>query len=194
MGHRWTPIKGNKKLVRFLIGANRCPIGGKFFLGFKCPPIVSTVSLILASASVCACRTISTSSIKNRPSIGSKLSPKITWSMPADRSKCSMRFSSNTKVIQHGVSMYFGSADKLNREHLNRLKNLVKRTGTPFLSDHLCWGSVDGTYTHDLLADAIHFRGRQNHRAADHARRAIFSRCPSASKMSAAMPSITFRK
>jgi uncharacterized protein len=22
---------------------------------------------------------------------------------------------------------------------------------TPWLSDHLCWGSVDGTYTHDLL-------------------------------------------
>src|SRR5450432_1359456 len=55
------------------------------------------------------------------------------------------------KIVQHGVSMYFGSADPLNREHLNRLKSLVKRTGTKFLSDHLCWGSVDGTYTHDLL-------------------------------------------
>src|SRR5882724_7076867 len=55
------------------------------------------------------------------------------------------------KIIQHGVSMYFGSADPLNREHLKRLKSLVKRTKTPFLSDHLCWGSVDGTYTHDLL-------------------------------------------
>jgi uncharacterized protein (UPF0276 family) len=55
------------------------------------------------------------------------------------------------KVVQHGVSMYFGSADRLNREHLKRLKNLVKRTKTPFLSDHLCWGSVDGTYSHDLL-------------------------------------------
>src|SRR5665213_306257 len=55
------------------------------------------------------------------------------------------------KVVQHGVSMYFGSTDRLNREHLNRLKRLVKRTKTPFLSDHLCWGSVDGTYSHDLL-------------------------------------------
>ena len=55
------------------------------------------------------------------------------------------------KVVQHGVSMYFGSTDRLNREHLKRLKALVKRTKTPFLSDHLCWGSVDGTYTHDLL-------------------------------------------
>jgi hypothetical protein len=55
------------------------------------------------------------------------------------------------KVVQHGVSMYFGSTQPLNREHLNRLKTLVRRTGTPWLSDHLCWGSVDGRYTHDLL-------------------------------------------
>jgi uncharacterized protein len=55
------------------------------------------------------------------------------------------------KVVQHGVSMYFGSTDRLNREHLRRLKALVQRTKTPFLSDHLCWGSVDGTYSHDLL-------------------------------------------
>jgi uncharacterized protein len=55
------------------------------------------------------------------------------------------------RVVQHGVSMYFGSAEPLNREHLRRLKALVKRTKTPWLTDHLCWGSVDGRYTHDLL-------------------------------------------
>ncbi len=55
------------------------------------------------------------------------------------------------RVVQHGVSMYFGSVDPLNREHLKRLKALVRRTSTPWLSDHLCWGSVDGQYTHDLL-------------------------------------------
>ncbi|MGZ4787851.1 MAG: MNIO family bufferin maturase [Terriglobales bacterium] len=55
------------------------------------------------------------------------------------------------KVVQHGVSMYFGSVEPLNPEHLTRLKKLVKRTNTPWLSDHLCWGSVDGTYSHDLL-------------------------------------------
>jgi uncharacterized protein (UPF0276 family) len=32
-----------------------------------------------------------------------------------------------------------------------RLKDLIKRTKTPWLTDHLCWGSVDGRYTHDLL-------------------------------------------
>ncbi len=55
------------------------------------------------------------------------------------------------RVVQHGVSLYFGSADRLNRDHLRRLKTLTRRTNTPWLSDHLCWGSVDGTYSHDLL-------------------------------------------
>ncbi len=55
------------------------------------------------------------------------------------------------RVVQHGVSMYFGNATRPNREHLKKLKTLTKRTGTPWISDHLCWGSVDGRYTHDLL-------------------------------------------
>jgi uncharacterized protein (UPF0276 family) len=55
------------------------------------------------------------------------------------------------RVVQHGVSMYFGSVEPLNREHLTKLKRLIQRTNTPWLSDHLCWGSVDGTYSHDLL-------------------------------------------
>ena len=55
------------------------------------------------------------------------------------------------RVVQHGVGLYLGSTDGVDRNHLRRLKKLVKRTNTPFLSDHLCWGSIDGTYTHDLL-------------------------------------------
>ncbi len=55
------------------------------------------------------------------------------------------------RVVQHGVSLYFGSAQRLNGDHLRRLKALTRRTGTPWVSDHLCWGSVDGTYSHDLL-------------------------------------------
>ena len=55
------------------------------------------------------------------------------------------------QVVQHGVSMYFGSASDPDPAHLKRLKMLVRRTKTPWLSDHLCWGSVDGRYTHDLL-------------------------------------------
>lgn len=66
------------------------------------------------------------------------------------------------QVVQHGVSMYFGSADPLDREHLTKLKRLVKRTKTPWLSDHLCWGSVDGTYSHDLLPMPYTFAAAKN--------------------------------
>ncbi|MBI4904025.1 MAG: DUF692 domain-containing protein [Acidobacteria bacterium] len=55
------------------------------------------------------------------------------------------------RVIQHGVSLYFGSSGPLNRTHLRDLKQLIKRTRTPWVTDHLCWGSIDGRYTHDLL-------------------------------------------
>src|SRR5258708_11195412 len=55
------------------------------------------------------------------------------------------------KVVQHGVSMYFGSAEKPNREHLRRLKELGKKTKTPSLSDHLCWGSGEGRYPHAFM-------------------------------------------
>jgi hypothetical protein len=30
------------------------------------------------------------------------------------------------RVVQHGVSMYFGSAQPLNRDHLKRIKDLTK--------------------------------------------------------------------
>jgi len=66
------------------------------------------------------------------------------------------------RVIQHGVSLYFGSTDPIDRAQLRRLKDLVKRTKTPFLSDHLCLGSVDGTYTHDLLPMPYTFAAAKN--------------------------------
>lgn len=55
------------------------------------------------------------------------------------------------QVIQHGVALYFGSTEKYDRSQLLKLKKLLGRTKTPFLTDHLCWGSVDGKFTHDLL-------------------------------------------
>jgi uncharacterized protein (UPF0276 family) len=54
-------------------------------------------------------------------------------------------------VVQHGVSLYFGSLDPIDKRQLAALKKLAERTRTPFLSDHLCWGSFDGSYSHDLL-------------------------------------------
>ncbi len=55
------------------------------------------------------------------------------------------------RVVQHGVGLYLGSAEGVSRDHLARFKALVRRTRTPWVTDHLCWGSVDGISSHDLL-------------------------------------------
>jgi uncharacterized protein (UPF0276 family) len=53
------------------------------------------------------------------------------------------------------------------------LKALTRRTRTPWLSDHLCWGSVDGRYTHDLLPmpytwEAVEITARNIREVQDH--------------------------
>lgn len=54
-------------------------------------------------------------------------------------------------VVQHGVSLAIGSPDPLDFDYLKRLKALTKVTGTPWVSDHLCWGRLPGAHFHDLL-------------------------------------------
>ena len=54
-------------------------------------------------------------------------------------------------VVQHGVSLAIGSPTPLDFDYLKKLKALTRRTKTPWLSDHLCWGQVPGANFHDLL-------------------------------------------
>lgn len=54
-------------------------------------------------------------------------------------------------VVQHGVSMAIGSPDPLDFDYLRKLKALTRKTKTPWLSDHLCWGRLPGAHYHDLL-------------------------------------------
>lgn len=54
-------------------------------------------------------------------------------------------------VTLHGVSMSIGSVDPLNAAYLARLVALVRELEPAVVSDHLCWGSVQGHYAHDLL-------------------------------------------
>jgi uncharacterized protein (UPF0276 family) len=61
------------------------------------------------------------------------------------------RFRERFALSLHGVGLSLGSVDPLARHHLLALKALVERFEPRFVSDHLCWGSVDGRYLHDLL-------------------------------------------
>ena len=54
-------------------------------------------------------------------------------------------------LIQHGVSLSIGSTEPLDRDYLTRLKALLRKTKSPWLSDHLCWTGAHGVNLHDLL-------------------------------------------
>ena len=54
-------------------------------------------------------------------------------------------------VVQHGVSLGIAGPDEPDRAYLTRLKELTKRTKTPWVSDHFCWSGAGGAHLHDLL-------------------------------------------
>lgn len=54
-------------------------------------------------------------------------------------------------MVMHGVSLSIGSTDPLNKKYLKDLKELTQRVEPHWVSDHLCWTSVDGNNSHDLL-------------------------------------------
>jgi uncharacterized protein (UPF0276 family) len=51
----------------------------------------------------------------------------------------------------HGVGLSLGSADAFDENHLKRLSALVGRYEPALVSEHLCWGSIDGRHLNDLL-------------------------------------------
>ena len=54
-------------------------------------------------------------------------------------------------VVQHGVSLGIGGPEAPPRAYLERLKTLVRRTKSPWVSDHFCWSGAAGAHLHDLL-------------------------------------------
>jgi hypothetical protein len=54
-------------------------------------------------------------------------------------------------VALHGVSLSIGSSDPLDRGYLDRLRDLAARIEPAWVSDHLCWTSIGGHHSHDLL-------------------------------------------
>ncbi|HEX8950591.1 MAG TPA: DUF692 domain-containing protein [Polyangia bacterium] len=54
-------------------------------------------------------------------------------------------------VVLHGVSLSIGSVDPLDPKYLDELAALAADTEPAWVSDHLCWSSVGGNFSHDLL-------------------------------------------
>ncbi len=53
-------------------------------------------------------------------------------------------------LILHGVGMSLGALDPLDTEYLRGLGQLISQTDPLFVSDHLCFSSVDGQRAYDL--------------------------------------------
>ncbi len=51
----------------------------------------------------------------------------------------------------HGVSMSFGSAEHIDRGHLEKLRLLVDRLEPFLVSEHLAWSAIGGVHLNDLL-------------------------------------------
>ena len=51
----------------------------------------------------------------------------------------------------HGVGLGLGSVDALDREHLRRVRDAVRRFEPDLVSEHACWTHVDGEHFNDLL-------------------------------------------
>ena len=51
----------------------------------------------------------------------------------------------------HGVGLGLGSADPIDRGHLARVRDAVRRYQPDLVSEHACWGHVDGEHFNDLL-------------------------------------------
>jgi len=58
---------------------------------------------------------------------------------------------SDYPIALHGVGLSLGSAGPLDAEHLRRLKRLSERIEPAAVSEHLCWGRIDGRHLNDLL-------------------------------------------
>jgi uncharacterized protein (UPF0276 family) len=58
---------------------------------------------------------------------------------------------SRDPVVTHGLGLSVGGFDPFDPDYLDQLARFLADTGSPWHSEHLCFSSVDGSTTHDLL-------------------------------------------
>jgi uncharacterized protein (UPF0276 family) len=54
-------------------------------------------------------------------------------------------------ILTHGLTLSIGSLDPFDSTYLEELRAFVERVGSPFHSDHLCFGGAGGRLVHELL-------------------------------------------
>lgn len=54
-------------------------------------------------------------------------------------------------IGMHGVSLNIGSSDPVDKKYLKKVKAFKNRIRPAIVTDHLCWGGIEGRNWHDLL-------------------------------------------
>ena len=132
----------------------RLRVVGPFSASTLCQPINSMGSRTTGSVSVSGFLITATSSRKSPQWAGSRSSRRITWSMAVVRWRLSTRFLSVTESssMAYRRACISASAEPLNKEASAPSQDVGQAYQDPLADrSHLCWGSVDGTYSHDLL-------------------------------------------
>lgn len=62
-----------------------------------------------------------------------------------------LRIAAKHPISVHTVGISIGSADGLDRNHLNRVRELIDEIDPLMVSGHLAWSSLQGVYLNDLL-------------------------------------------
>jgi uncharacterized protein len=83
-----------------------------------------------------------------------------------------LRARSNYPLSLHGVGLGLGSADGVDREHLERVRGAIRRFEPALVSEHACWGHSGGEHFNDLLPlpytdEAVQLLARQVGEAQD---------------------------
>src|SRR5882672_3826805 len=89
-----------------------------------------------------------------------------------------MRARANYPLSLHGVGLALGSADGIDREHLERIRGAVRRFEPALVSEHACWGHAGGEHFNDLLPlpyteEAVELLARQVGEAQDFLQRQL---------------------
>ena len=71
------------------------------------------------------------------------------------RSAMLERLRAEHPIALHGVSLSIAGSDPLDDEYLRGLRALADRVEPVFVSDHLCWTTLGGHQSHDLLPMAL---------------------------------------
>ena len=80
-----------------------------------------------------------------------EIAPENVIGDGGSRHRQTMEILARDPVLTHGLTMSVGGYDPWDMDYLKELADFLEFTRTPWHSEHLCFTTVDGSNTHELL-------------------------------------------